>query len=450
MKLTRRVRLRLWLQSGAFTLLLIAAALLGAIVARQHSVDRDVTQNARSTLSDTSVQTLKQLQGPVTVTAYATPQDPQLGDLRAMIQNFFARYQKVKPDLELKFVDPREQPKLTREAGVRVNGEMVVAYGKRSEHLSTLNEQEVTNMLMRLARSTEKLVLALDGHGERRLNGPANHDLGDFGRQLQSHGFQINSANLAIAQEVPDNAAVLVIASPQVDLLPAEVDKIKRYVARGGNLLWLIDAEPLRGLQPLAEQLGLLLTPGVVVDPAAAALKAEATMALATAYANHPITRAFHLNTVFPFARQIATQPGGEWRNTPLIEVAQRGWVETGPLDRPVSFDKGRDTPGPVTIAVALEREVRDRSQRAVVVGSGNFLANTFLGNGGNLALGMNIVNWLAGDDAFVAIAPHTTVDVQLDLGRGSLLAIAIGFLFALPLALFAAGGYLWWRRRRL
>ena len=85
-----------------------------------------------------------------------------------------------------------------------------------------------------------------------------------------------------------------------------------------------------------------------------------------------------------------------------------------------------------------------------VVVGSGHFLANTYLGNGGNLELGLNIVNWLAGDDAFVSIAPRTLVDGQLSLSRGSLLAIALGFLFIMPLALFAAGGYLWWRRRKL
>jgi kynureninase len=38
-----------------------------------------------------------------------------------------------------------------------------------------------------------------------------------------------------------------------------------------------------------------------------------------------------------------------------LIEVAPRGWVETAALDKPITFDKNRDTPGPVTIAIAME-----------------------------------------------------------------------------------------------
>ena len=36
--------------------------------------------------------------------------------------------------------------------------------------------------------------------------------------------------------------------------MPGEVDKLLRYIDRGGNLLWLVDAEPLRGLDRLAEK----------------------------------------------------------------------------------------------------------------------------------------------------------------------------------------------------
>ena len=76
-------------------------------------------------------------------------------------------------------------------------------YQRRSERLAEFNEQAFTNVLLRLARGAERLVLWLDGHGERKLNGPANHDLGEFGRQLEHKGFRLSSLNLALAQEVP-------------------------------------------------------------------------------------------------------------------------------------------------------------------------------------------------------------------------------------------------------
>ena len=114
------------------------------------------------------------------------------GDLRKVIGDFFKPYQRVKPDITLTFVDPREEPKLAQAAGIRVNGESVVEYNQKTERLTDYNEQSFVNALMRLARSSERLVMTLDGHGERRLAGIANHDLGEFGKQLAAKGFKTN------------------------------------------------------------------------------------------------------------------------------------------------------------------------------------------------------------------------------------------------------------------
>jgi ABC-type uncharacterized transport system involved in gliding motility auxiliary subunit len=171
--------------------------------------------------------------------------------------------------------------------------------------------------------------------------------------------------------------------------------------------------------------------------------------AVARAYGHHAIVRAFSLKAVFPFARPIAVVEGKEWRAFPLVEVAQRGWLESGDADDSATFDKNRDSAGPVTIGYALERTVEDRTQRIVVIGSGHFLANTYVGLMGNLDLGVNIVNWLVGDDELITIQPRSTVDSSLELGRLSLFAIAAGFLVLLPLAFLATGAATWWRRRR-
>ncbi len=448
MHITSKLRLQMFVQNGVFVVLLIALVTLLAYLAREYRTEHDLTQNARNTVSQPARDALAKLTGPIKVTAYATRQDVR-GDLRKMIQGFLAPYQRLKPDLSVAFVDPREEPKLAQAAGIRVNGESVIDYNQKSERLTDYNEQSFINALMRLARSSERLVMALEGHGERRLTGIANHDLGEFGKQLAAKGFKTNSLNLAVAQEVPANANVLLIANPQVDLQPAEVQKIKQYVQKGGNLMWLIDTEPLHGLQPLAEALGLVLGPGTVIDPDAAQFNVSPAVSIATNYGRHPITDNFRLNTVFPFARQIGVIDSKEWRATRLIEVAPRGWVEMGKLDDKLSFDKGRDIPGPVNIAVALERNVNERVQRVVVTGNGNFLANTFLGNGGNLTLGVNMVNWLAGDDNLITIQPRPTIDGDLDLGRWARYLIGFGFLMFLPLVFVGTGVAVWWRRRK-
>ncbi|PWT71948.1 MAG: hypothetical protein C5B46_07590 [Proteobacteria bacterium] len=240
------------------------------------------------------------------------------------------------------------------------------------------------------------------------------------------------------------------ITSPRTELLKGEVDKVRKWVADGGNLLWLIDQDPLRGLQPLADDLGLQLTPGIVVDPTAAQLRIPATIALATSYGVHPITEGFTYNTAFPFVRQIVTKPeGSNWHATQLVEVAQRGWVETGSLDKDLRYDKDRDVHGPVVVAAALERKVKDKSQRVVVVGGSQFLSNQSIGLLSNLDLGVNMLNWLAADENLITVQPRSRVDSELTLGRAPLAMIGFGFLIVLPLAFLLTGGMIWWRRRQ-
>lgn len=451
MQANRRLRLRLNLQSGLFLALLVPLVMLLAFLAHDYRKEWDVTRSARNTLAQATLDVLQRLDGPVTVTAYAVAQDSTGANVHKVIEERLRAYRRAKPDLQLQLVDPREDPKRAEAAGIRAPNELVIEYRRRTEHLplGEFSEQSFASALTRLARGSASLVLWLDGHGERRLDGVANHDLGDFGRQLQAKGVQLNSVNLALAQEVPSNAAMLVIASPQGDLHAAEVEKIQRYVRAGGNLLWLIDPEPLRGLHPLAELLGLVLTPGVVVDFTVKPRSGPPAFAVAANYGRHPITDALRFNTLFPHARQIGISESDDWRVSPLIEVAPRGWVEVGKLDEKPSFDRDRDTQGPVNIAAAFERTVGEKQQRVVVVGNGAFLSNTYLGNGGNLQLGMAMVNWLAAEDDLVAIDPRPAPDTRIEIDQVMLFLIALTFLVVLPLAFVLTGFMIWWRRRK-
>lgn len=447
--LNKKLRLHYLIQNGVFVILLLLLVGLLGYFAAQTRQQWDVSQNGRNSLSKASIEILQKLQGSVQVTAYATEQHAQFGGIRKIITDFVALYQRAKPDLSLTFIDPAEQPKLAQKAGVQVNGEMVITFNQRREHLTVINEQAFSNVLMRLARAEDKLIITLSGHGERRLDGSANYDLGEFGRQLRANGFNSQPLNLAIEQDVPANASMLMIASPQTDLLEGEVDKLLNYIDRGGNLLWLVDQESLRGLLPLTEKLHLTLTPGIVVDPQAEQLKAPITFALGANYGQHVITNQFDYITVFPFSRQITLNENEEWHAVSLVEVAQQGWVETGDLQGEIIFDQDTDVEGPISIAAALTRNIQDREQRVIVVGSGHFLANTYLGNGSNLDFGINLVNWLTGDEELIVIQPRATLDSHLVLSESELTLIVVGFLVLLPLLFLGSGIVIWWRRRR-
>jgi len=430
---------------AALLLVLVAAGALFQLAAR-YPAQWDVTQNALNSLEPGSVEALALLKGPVKITVYATEQDAQLGDMRKLIREFVSLYQRYKPDLSLNFVDPVKDADAMRKASIKGNGEMVVEYAGRSEHITTLNEQTLSSALLRLAHNKDQLLLYLSGHGERKLDGVANHDLGEFGGRLKQLGYRISSINLTIAQDVPANTGMLVITQPQAKLMPGEVTKLLRYVESGGNLLWLADAEPLRGLEPLAEKLGISFMPGIVLDPSAQQMNAPLNWTLGSGYPPHAVTHDFDLITVFPDARALSVEHNDIWQTHTLVEGAARGWIsERGVGQR---FDKDRDIPGPVELAIALQRNLNDREQRIIIVGSGAFLANTYSGNGGNLDLGINMVNWLANEEKLIILQPHAAKDSKITLSKHQLTATSVSFLILLPLAFIAIGSILWWRRR--
>ena len=229
--------------------------------------------------------------------------------------------------------------------------------------------------------------------------------------------------------------------------MPGEIRKLLHYIDNGGNLLWLVDAEPLRGLERLADKLSLTILPGIVIDPAAQEMNEPLNWALGEGYPPHPVTRNFDLVTVFPDARALSIDQNDVWKAHTLVEGAGRGWVSDHGISK--HLDKNRDIPGPVNLAVALQRTVNDHEQRIIVVGNGAFLANTYSGNGGNLNLGINMVNWLANEERLITVQPHAAKDGKIILSKHQLTALSVSFLVVVPLLLMVIGVLQWRRRKR-
>jgi len=467
MEANKKNRRLLRLQGASFAVLFLAAVGLVAWLSTRYHFQADWTAAGRHTLAPASVALLAELQDPIRITAFA--RQSELVATRRQISDLVGRYQRHKPDLTLNFVDPDMAPDRVRSEGISMDGEMVVEYQGRKLHVQQMTEQALTNTLHKLARAGERKVLFLEGHGERNPEGGANHDYGAFGEQLRNKGFHLARLNLTATPEIPADAALLVIASPQVDLFPGEVRLIQDYVERGGNLLWLAEPEGRHQLDPLAAQLDLAFHPGTVVDPTTQLLGIDnAAFAVVAEYPPHAITHDLASVTLFPFAAAIDPARVGEpWQATPFLRTVPRAWAETGVMQGAISYDAGSDVAGPLTLAIALERarptaEENDTQetaaddhdeagpqQRVVVIGDGDFLANSYLGNGANLELGERLINWLSHDDALMHIPPKAAVDTRLELSPLLSGIIGVSFLFLIPGGLVIAGVVIWLKRRK-
>ena len=446
MKITSKLRFQLLVQNGLFIGLLVAIAASIIILAQKADMRWDLTYSQRNTLSSATIETLKKITVPVSITAFVTT-DAE-GDLRQPIIDFLTPYKLQKDDINIGFIDPREDPFAAKQAGVSVNGELVIELNGRTEKLKTLDEQDLTNLLIKLMRSDQQVITALVGHGEGDFSRQGSKDLSDLGKKLSSRGFQLNILNFASGQDIDPANAVLIIASPTVTLLPGEVNRIKRYLEKGGNLLWLLDYETSAGLSNIAQYLGINLPSGIVVDPSSRLQRMPVAFSIADTYADHPTTKVMRINTVFPYSRAILGGNSQSFTFTPLVEVAPQGWLETSGLKN-ATFENEQDLKGPITIAAALERNVGEKIQRIVVFGSGRAFTNEFLASLGNADLASNIINWMSGDESLIAIEPKTRIDMTLKLPAIAVSLFVSGFLFVIPVGLLLTGTFIWWRRRR-
>ena len=446
MQTSRKSRFQLRLASTSFVVLLLTVVGLLLWLSRDVHRQFDWTHNHRNTLSEASRTLLATLDKPLHVTAYARDTE----GVRRNIGELVARYQRYKKDIVLEYVNPDTDPARVRDAGVRLDGELVVGYNGRTENLSQLTEEAFTNVLVRLGRGGERWVIFVSGHGERSPDRQANFDLSSWAAQLTKRGLKTRSLALAGRNAIPQNTSVLVIASPRAKYLASEVKQIEQYLARGGNLLWLAEPGPLQGLERVAESLGVEFQRGVVVDPASQSLTGTAAnFIVITRYGTHPAVQGFELMSLFPEAVGLSVQPPKGWEQRVILDSAPDAWLETGASTGKIRFDPGQDIHGPINIAVSLTRSLEGRQQRVAVIGDGDFLSNTFLGNGGNLELGLNLVNWLGNDDAYINVPASTAPDMNLTLTRSIQIAIVLGFLVLLPVGLLTGGVTVWWRRRK-
>lgn len=453
-KSLRQIRLQTW----TFVVLFLTVIGLLAWLSTRYNYQADWTASGRHTLSEASATLLEKLEGPVNITSFSRPDD--LSGLRKRTTELVSRYQRLKPDLELDFVDPDESPELVRQQGITLDGELVVSYQGRKENLRNIGEQALSNALQRMLRSGERRIVFLAGHGERRIDGQANFDLGQWGQQLQEKGFAFSTLRLGTEAAIPEETTALVIAGPQIELLPGEVALIQAYVAGGGNLLWFSEPGKLNGLAPLADQLGLEFLPGTLVDPTGQMLGISNPAIIVVAeYPQHPVTEELSTLTLFPEAHAIESRDKDGWQSTALLRSLPRSWSETGPIEGAIGFDTGSDLAGPLTIGMLLTRETGDvaeegteppgRTQRIAVIGDGDFLSNTYIGNGANQEFGDRLLNWLSHDDTFITIAPRAAPDTQLEITPALSIAIGLGFLLVIPGLLIGSGITIWWRRRK-
>jgi ABC-type uncharacterized transport system involved in gliding motility auxiliary subunit len=453
MKVDSRVRLQFRLQSGLFLVLFVALLAVLAWLTNRYPYTIDMSANQRNSLSQESALMLEGIEYPLQITLFVSP----INESKPLLEALFERYQQLQSNISFQSLNPDLHPDLLRAHDIRYDGEVLLEFQGRSEKLTQINEANVSSAIQRLLRQGERWLVFLEGHGERHPYREANHDFSLLATRLASKGYTIESLNLTQASSIPVNTDVLILASPKVPLLPGEIEIIRDYIDQGGSLLWLADPEQaIEGLDLLADHLAIEFLPGIIVDPNSQLMGLDRVdFALVAQYPRHAITRNLESMSLFPQAQALEYHGAEEWQRQNFLRSDERSWNETGELRGEIfNGDNDDEFAGPLNIGMTLARSQSGTDsavfeQRVVIIGDADFLSNRYLGNGSNLEIGTNLMNWLSHDDRLIAISPRPAPDTRLELSQYSQYAIAFTFLLVLPLAPFASGLRVWLSRRK-
>jgi ABC-type uncharacterized transport system involved in gliding motility auxiliary subunit len=445
--------------------LVIAVLVLLGLVSVRFKTELDWTANKRNTLTEASVKLLDSLDDPVTFHVFA----PSGADTRRAVEEDLGKYLRVKKDIRIEYVDPSLSPQKVREFNINFIGEVVAEYQGRRENLRATTEQSITTALQRLAYAGEQYVVFLEGHGERSTTAQGPESYARFAQALSDKGLKVQGLNLVQTPAVPENASVLVIASPTAKLFDGEIEMLREYVNKGGNLLWLADPDFPAGIEPLAQDLGIEWQNGYAILPEYRLLgTGHPGFFAAVGYPPNAVTQGLDLVTLFPFVRSVGGGGAEGWTLQPMLQTSEAAWLETGDIESgSVALDDG-DIRGPLNIGVTLTRmytppapeaaaaegeqapeKPATRQQRIVLVGDADFLADAYVGELGNQQLGLNIVQWLASRDAQLNIDIKKAPDTMLYLPGWATMTISAIFILLLPLGLLGFGVTRWAVRRR-
>jgi ABC-type uncharacterized transport system involved in gliding motility auxiliary subunit len=452
---------------------------LGILVAVNYLSTRqnkrwDLTANQVYSLSDQTIKILRELKEPVQVTVFERVGAQDVHKDRLEEYKYFTNR------LTTEFIDPDREPTRAGAAKIETLPTVLFEYQGRTERVTTTNEQELTNALIKVVTGAARKVYFTQGHGEKDT---ASADRGGFSTAVEAmkqDNFGVEQLVLIQQKTVPDDATVVVIAGPTTDFFPPEIEALNAYAAKGGKLLVMLDPLLKGPAQPLLTQFladwGIRAGNDVVLDASGMGqmLGTDASVPVAAQYPPHAITEGFRVITAYPMARSMAPIEGGSNSHIaqPLVNTSPQSWAEadltglsTGKAQVEFNGDKG-DKQGPITLAAAVSAPAtvtpppagngtpaspdseRKPETRVVAVGDSDYASNMAIGISGNRDVFMNALNWLSQQENLIAVRPRQPEDRRLTLTADQQNRIMILVLLIIPGLVFATGIYTWWKRR--
>lgn len=385
----------------------------------------------------------------------------------AQAKELLEKYRYETKNFEYKLIDPEKSPGLAQQHDVRSFGTIVVTYKDRKNKTMEPNEEGITNAIVKITRGSKKTICFVTGHGEKSTS-----DLGENGYSraktaIESQGMDVKEITIfEKGEELEKECSAVVIAGPKKRFLPEEISALQKYLSeKDGSLMLMIEPLTESGLEDLAKGFGINVdTKGIVIDPLSRLFGGHFTMPVITKYESHEITKDFNYAAIFPIASSLSKGiPPEGFDVSAIASSSPNSWFERDVQKQELKFDEGRDTHGPITLIMAVEKketeeekvpseeeEKRKKKMKLITFGDSDFSSNSFFEFSGNGDLFLNSLNWLSYEEDIIAIGPRKREARELNMSASAgKILFYITSLF-IPIGILIAGISVYLSRKNL
>lgn len=448
----------------------IGLLVMANLIASRSSASADLTRGRLYTLSPKSVLVAKRLDTDLQVTGFFRPGTDD-SDRRAA-QALLAEYRKQSPRVHVQFVNPDTNQDLVLRTGVKINGAIAVAYHGKTPivlNLGSQTESDVTSAILKLESERTPAVCWATGEGERSLQSSAVDGYSQARDQIAGDNFKVQDLVLSQASKVPPACDVVAIVGLQRPLTGPALATLGSYLEQGGRLLiaidpWTFDQKAnqdtiLASANTLLKPYGAQFDGGLVIDPDPAhSASNDPTSPVVFDYGRSPITTGLaNKLTFFPQPTGITVKTPGPVSEAAIAQTTKDAYQIARARDG--IGRTAQDRTGPFTIMTTLEQALsgteaggQAKKTRIVAVGSASFAENRTMppnAPGYNSQLLLGSVDWLAGNDQLIALAPKPAAKYPLSLTDQDFAVNVVVTSVLVPAVMLLIGTAVWLARRR-
>lgn len=418
-------------------IIVLAIIVFLQMILSKYSTRLDLTEAKKFSLAPQTIQLLKGLQEELRFQYLINPSSPgnttKAKDLMEMYTHFSDK-------INTETIDPQREPDKVKALAPVTLDAIYVRKGDQHEKVTPVDENNLTNAIMKLVKGGGRAVYFTSGHDEHPVNDENDRDgMGGMKKILLEEGYDVKDLKLATVNKVPDDAVAVVIAGPQRPFFETELQTLSDYLKYGGRLLVMEDPESKTGLDEFLKKYGVEMGNNWVVEnnPLMKLFGGGSPVApMASQIESHPIVDPFEGGMpaiTFPIVQSVKLAqklPEGE-EGKEFLKTSPSSWAETNIENLKATgkekYDQGQDIMGPIPLAVALtlpaeekvssateekkeqaaadpEKEKEKPESRLVVYGDSDFATNKLYSNSYDLFT--NTVNWLAKQEDLISIRP--------------------------------------------